>query len=1052
MKAHLSLLSRSFDSTDTSSVVALLEALRGVESAQASLLQNRAEVVYDSEAVPDPQAFVATLLLGGFDGSVRSAGPACSAKLATLGVEGMSCTACSSSAEAALLRVPGVRSASVSVVLKEARVEYDPVLASEADLVAAVEGAGFDAKVKRQQAASSVALRVTGMSCTACSAGVEAVLTAQQGVLQASVDFLSGRAEVLFNPALVGPRALIRALDEAGYPTEPLLEGHDDGSAVRQREMRYWRRKFFVSLAFAVPLMVLSMGLMYVPAAMRLLGRRLWGFKLMDIASLLLATPVQFWVGRGFHEGAWRALRLGRANMDVLVSVGTNAAYFASAGFMVYEALVPEYGGAGSFFETSAFLITFICLGKYLESIAKGKTSQAISELMALAPTTAILCTTDAAGKVVQEEEVAVQLVQQGDLLKILPGARVPADGSVVAGASHVDESMVTGEPLPVTKRQGDEVIGGTVNGGGVLLMRAARVGADTALSQIVRLVETAQMSKAPIQAYADRLSAIFVPTVLALAVLVFSGWYAAGLAGLYPPSWLPPATGPLLFSLTFGISVVVIACPCALGLALPTALMVGTGVGARNGVLIKSAEALERAQALQALVFDKTGTLTRGRPAVVAAHHVDTQVPLTDILLLAASAESGSEHPLAAAVVAHAAGVLRLESGAPQQAQQQQQQLAMVEHRATNGVNGTYNPRSNGKAAAGDDSVLTHPLLDGSYEASCAPRASKASMPPALQTAAQPAAGGLSGDFRGVGPQQEQQEEQPGEERADGQQQPQQEEEGAAGQAQGSIDVAVTLGNRRLMAQRGIPISAEAEQWMARGEQLGRTNVLVAVQGRLAAVLAIADPIKPEAPAVVAALQRAGLRTAMLTGDNWASARAVANQLGIERVIAEVLPAGKAEQIRRMQASGLEQEGLVVGMVGDGVNDSPALAAADVSIAIGSGTAIAVETADYVLVRSNLGDILTALDLSRATFRCIRRNYAWALGYNLLMIPLAAGALYPTPLHLQLPPWLAGAAMAFSSLSVVASSLLLRGYRPPRPAAEDCQAGKGALRGVIVE
>jgi P-type Cu+ transporter len=514
------------------------------------------------------------------------------------------------------------------------------------------------------------------MTCSTCSTAVESALKGVDGVIEASVNAITGRADVKYDPDRLGPRVLLQAVTEAGYearlaPADPSA----DGSLLREKEKKFWRTKFLLSLAFSIPLFIINMIFMNIDKIDMALETTSSGFTVGNIVSFALATPVQFWVGWTFHKGAWRAMRRGRPNMDVLVSLGTNCAYLYSLLSIAWERTHADYDGHGNFFETSALLITFICLGKYLEAAAKGKTSQAIRELLRLAPATSTLLIIDPRdNSVIREEEVPTELLQRGDLVKVTPGARVPVDGEIDDGRSHIDESMITGEPVPGSKGPGDAVVGGTVNcGGGVLRIRALRVGKDTTLSQIVKLVEDAQMSKAPIQALADRLSAVFVPIIVAAAVLTWVGWYVSGVTNAYPDDWIPAGSNPFLFSMLFAIAVVVIACPCALGLATPTAVMVGTGVAATNGILIKSAEAIEIAHRLRHIVFDKTGTLTAGQPSVVDHRLLTTSpfisstsgdITLETALLAVASAETGSEHPLGRALMRYAAATLGHGSG----------------------------------------------------------------------------------------------------------------------------------------------------------------------------------------------------------------------------------------------------------------------------------------------------------------------------------------------------------------------------------------------------
>jgi Cu+-exporting ATPase len=779
------------------------------------------------------------------------------------------------------------------------------------------------------------------MTCAACSGAVEAALLGVPGVVGASVSVVGGSAEVAFDAGVTGPRDLLGAVDAAGFECQLMEEQSLSRREDRRRaDIARWARLLRVSAAFAVPLSVLAMVLPRISPHAALLDVYFLGFPVGQLLKWALATPIQFGVGRRFYVGAWKSIRNGSANMDVLIALGTTAAYsYSCISTLFHHAKGHHHGGAGGgdgdpdyvptdFFETSGLLITFVLLGKFLEARAKAKTSEAITELLQLAPSTAVLVADDPAAPGGRSERVIEsRLVHFGDLLRVAPGAHFPADGEVAEGSSHADESMITGESRPVSKAEGSAVIGGTVNvGGRELLVRATRVGADTALSNIVRLVEKAQMVKAPVQALADRISAVFVPCILVVALVTFVVWYSAGCMDVFPQEWIPAGHSDFLFAFLFAVAVVVVACPCALGLATPTAVMVSTGVGASNGLLIKGGDALERAHRLTAIVFDKTGTLTRGRPAVVA--HVVTNsagVGLREAVALAGALERGSDHPLAKAV------------------------LTFAEK----------------ETAGAGDLPQCH-------------------------------------DFEEV----------PG--------------KGIVGSVRGRR---VAVGNLRLMKEEGQAVPPAVREWL-RNQQgnAGATCVLVSAgTGQAVCALAISDPLKPEAPGVVAALEGMGLECHMATGDDWLTSRCVARDLSQQLVVhAEVLPGEKAALVQTLQS-----DGHTVGVVGDGVNDSPALVAADVGIAIGSGMDVAVEAADYVLMRDNLEDVLMAIDLSRTTFNRIRLNYLWAFMYNVVGVPLAAGVFYPV-WQAQLPPWVAGAAMALSSVSVVTSSLLLRRYRRP--------------------
>eukprot|EP00850_Spirogloea_muscicola_P017926 SM000159S01757 [mRNA] locus=s159:74244:78897:- [translate_table: standard] len=946
----------------SSAVERALAALPGVASASVALLQNRAEVVYDPahikvedlvEAVEDA-GFEAEALL---QAPLPPAGGAAGAQLASVvgrfRVSGMTCSACVGSVEAALLAVRGVLRASVALATEQAEVEYDPELVDAKAIVGAIEDAGFAGELLATGEVDRVVLNIAGMWREDVVLRVEAALREVKGVRQVAACHRTECADVLYDPEVCGLRALVEAVAGVDGPDGKLralmpsfhaLQAHD-----RSQEADKYRRLFFLSAAFTIPAFLVAMVCPHIPVLHELLMVRLGPLALGSWLKLALVTPVQFGIGARFYVGAYRSLRHGAANMDVLVALGTSAAYFYSV-FSVVSVAWRRNLPSADFFETSAMLITFILLGKYLEVVAKGRTSEAISKLLQLAPATAVILEVGTDGKVVTEREIDTRLVQRGDILKVIPGAKVPADGQVVHGSSHVDESMITGESAPVPKAPGAAAVGGTINLTGLLHVKALRVGSDTALARIVRLVETAQMSKAPIQRFADYVSSIFVPVVVLLAILTWLCWYMAGEAGAIPDSWLPAGTDHFLFALLFGIAVLVIACPCALGLATPTAVMVATGIGASNGILIKGGDALERAHKIQTVVFDKTGTLTKGRPVVTSCKLFGESRDIVKVLGLVAAAESGSEHPIGQALVAYARHVLVFGN-------QKAVTAAEDDGRATDDKRETVKKDVTWlQAAEGFEALLG---------------------------------------------------------------------EGVSCTVDGS---AVLVGNRQLMRRHAVVIPEAAEEYLQREESRARTCVLAAVSGTLAAAFAVADPLKPEAAVVVEGLARMGIRSVMLTGDNWQTARAVAGEIGIEEVYAEVLPSGKADTVRTLQCGGA----VVVAVVGDGINDSPALAAADVGMAVGSGTDIAIEAADYVLMRSNLEDVVTAIDLSRKTFDRIRTNYAWAMGYNVMGIPLAAGVFYPCFL-VRLPPWLAGAAMAFSSVSVVCSSLALRMYRKPK-------------------
>ena len=736
-------------------------------------------------------------------------------------------------------------------------------------------------------------LPVRGMHCAACVAKVEGALTRVPGVDTAAVNLATEQATLTFDPALVSVDAMQAAVAAAGYelaaaPAPRDAESLKRAQDEREREQQRLRRRAIVGGLLSAPLLIGGMPEIFGWAPGWL--REPW-------LQLILATPVQFWVGAELHAGFLRDLRSRSASMSTLVSLGTNAAYLFSAAVMLWPHAL-HVTGAMTYFETAATVITLVVLGRWLEARARGRTSEAIRRLVSLAPRTARVLRDGA------EVDVPTADVRVGDMIRVRPGERLPVDGIVVEGHSTVDESMLTGESLPVDKAVDASVSAGTVNRTGSFVFRAARVGSETTLARIVKLVEEAQGSRAPIQRLADRVAAVFVPIVLGLAAVTFVAWF-----------WLGPEPA-VLHALTNAVAVLVIACPCAMGLATPTAIMVATGRGAEQGVLIRSAAALERLHDVKTLVFDKTGTLTVGRPAVTDIVPTGSTAE-ADVLALAAAAEQGSEHPIGEAIVERA--------------------------------------KKRGLA-----------------------------LPPVAEFATVPGQG-----VDAVAP-----------------------------------DGRVLLGNQALMETRGIDVQALASRAAALAAE-GKTVVYVAFAGQALGLIAVADGLKPEAAAPVAALRRRGLEVVMLTGDHQVTASAIARQAGITRVVAEVQPAAKAREIAALQA-----DGRAVAMVGDGINDAPALAQADVGLAMGSGTDVAIEAADVTLMRGDLGGVVSALDLSRRTIRIVKQNLAWAFGYNVVLIPVAAGVLYPFG-GVLLSPILAGAAMAFSSVSVVTNSLRLKRWQP---------------------
>lgn len=912
------------------SVEKAVKRLEGIEDATVAVLQNRAQVLYHPDFV-DEGKICEAIEDAGFEAHIiqdyYSEG---SKTICRLRVKGMTCTSCSSSIESNLNKRRGVKKAVVALATEEAEVHYDPKLVNYRQLMELVEDAGFEVElISAGEERNKVTLIVEGAHSAESIKLIEISLQALPGVKAVDIDAPGEKVMVAYDPDQTGPRCFIEVIERTGsFPNQfkaSLFTPPGYGGPDRSEEIMQYKKSFLWSLIFTVPVFFLSMVFMYVPVLKGGLDTNV--VNMLSVGQILrwfLSTPVQFVFGRRFYVGSFKALRRGSANMDVLVALGTNAAYFYSVYIIIRAATSSSFTGT-DFFETSAMLISFILLGKYLEILAKAKTSEAIAKLMELAPDSATLLDVDSDGNVISERDISTQLIQRTDIIKVLPGSKVPTDGVVVWGQSHVNESMITGEARPVPMKPGDRVIGGTMNQTGVLHVKATHVGSETALSQIVRLVEAAQLAKAPVQKLADVISRYFVPLVVLMVAATWLGWFIAGKRRSYPRSWIPPSMDEFELALQFGISVLVIACPCALGLATPTAVMVATGKGASQGVLIKGGHALESAHMIDYIVFDKTGTLTVGKPLVVGTKLFRNMV-LQDLYDIVAAAEANSEHLLARAIV--------------------------------------------------------------EYAKSFRQETSDKSWMPEIQ------------NFRVITGQ------------------------GVSAEIQGKQ---VLVGNRQLMVESDLLVSEEADQYLQETEGLARTGVLVAIDKEVVGAIAIADPVKEEAPAVISILKFMGVQCIIVTGDNWGTAKAVGREVGIETVFAECQPHDKAEKVKELQSAGK-----TVAMVGDGINDSVALVAADVGMAIGAGTDIAIEAADIVLMRNNLEDVVTAIHLSRKTFSRIRFNYIWALGYNILGIPIAAGVLFPFT-HFRLPPWVAGAAMAASSVSVVCSSLLLKYYKAPR-------------------
>jgi Cu+-exporting ATPase len=797
-------------------------------------------------------------------------------KKLVLNIGGMSCINCARSIEKALKKLDGVTQATINLAAEKALIDYNPDVVTQKKIEDTITEVGY------QVIHDKISIQVSGMTCINCAKTIEKALNTKEGIYNATVNFAAERVIVEYNANQISLPSIKKAIQDVGYEVVEQQKNVEDAeNKARQRHIQRLKTLLAASIALTIPIMLL-MWLMPLP------------MQLNNIVMFILATPVQFVVGWTFYVGAYKGLRNKTANMDTLIAMGTSTAYIYSTVVTFLPELIPN---SAVFFDTAVMIMTFILAGKLLDAIAKGRTSEAIRKIMGLQAKTAQVIRNGT------EVELPVEEVQVGDIVVVRPGEKIPVDGVVTEGYSGVDEKVITGESIPVEKRKGDQVIGATMNKTGTFKFEATKVGRDTALAQIINLVEDALTSKAPVQRIADMVAGYFVPAIITTATVAAFAWY-----------FLFGAT--YIFSLTVFIAVLIVACPCALGLATPTAIMVGVGKGAENGILIKSGEALETAHKLKAVVFDKTGTLTKGEPEVTDI--VTTEVLSEEQLLrFAAVAEKNSEHPLGEAIV---------------------------------------------KAAEARNISVEWP-----------------------------------DDFNAI----------PG--------------HGVEVQYTGKR---VLLGNRKLMETNNVDITA-LEPKMTAFEEQGKTAMLMAVDGKAAGIIAVADTVKEHSAEAVAALKKMGLEVVMLTGDNQRTAKAIAAQVGVDRVLAEVLPGEKASEIKRLQG-----EGKVVAMVGDGINDAPALAQANIGIAVGTGTDVAVETGDIVLIKNDLRDVVVAIQLSWATMRKIRQNLFWAFFYNIILIPMAAGVLYPLTGVIFDPIW-AAAAMASSSVTVVTNASLLRRFKP---------------------
>ena len=993
----------------TSAVESGFKNVSGIKSMSISLLSERAVVEHDSSIIT-PEAIAEIIEDRGFGANILTTqlsppSPLQTKPLAskqsqldltttTVSIEGMFCGSCTSAVEGGFHNVPGLVQFNISLLAERAVIVHDPDKLSAEHIAEIIEDLGFDAKILASQRGSAeqstavrnVYLKVFGLSTSSSAAALEDTLRSLPGITSAVVHLTTSRVNIVHNPSFTGLRALVEAIEKLGY--NALLADADDNNAqleslAKTREIQEWRRAFYYSLSFAIPVFFISMAIPMTMPSLDFGSFLLWipGLYLGDLLCLTLTVPVQFGIGKRFYISSYKSLKHGSPTMDVLVTLGTSAAFFFSVAAMLVSILIPPHTRPSTVFETSSMLITFITLGRYLENSAKGQTSKALSRLMSLAPSMATIYADpiaaekaaedwDAAavsrsgeskspishnqsGGAAEEKIIPTELIEVGDIVVLRPGGQVPADGTVTRGQSYFDESMVTGEAVEILKRPGSELMAGTVNGAGRIDFRVTRAGRDTQLSQIVKLVQEAQTSRAPIQRMADIVAGYFVPAIIALGLLTFASWMV--LSHVLPPSACPDiflrpeSGGKFMVCLKLCISVIVFACPCALGLSTPTAVMVGTGVGAQEGILVKGGAALEIATKVTHVVFDKTGTLTMGKMSV-------PEVQLEQIWeandwrrklwwSLIGLAEMGSEHPIGRAILDVA-----------------KQELSIGSEGMIDG-------------SVGDFEAIVGKGICASVE---------------------PATSALPKRYK------------------------------------------VHVGNLSYLNSQGITLPAkilttspvDLHDGISEALPTGTTQIYVAIDNTYAGVLSLSDTIKPSAAATVAALGRMNITSSLVTGDQYSTAVAVAARVGIPKVN---IHAGVSPDQKQNIIKDIQEQGITVAMVGDGINDSPALATANIGIALSSGTDVAMEAADIVLMRpEDMLSVAASLSLSRTIFRRIKLNLVWACLYNLIGLPFAMGFGLVLPGHIMMPPMAAGAAMAASSVSVVCSSLLLKFWKRP--------------------
>uniref|UniRef100_A0A8V0X9Y2 Copper-transporting ATPase 2 n=1 Tax=Gallus gallus TaxID=9031 RepID=A0A8V0X9Y2_CHICK len=913
------------------------------------------------------------------------------AKKCFLQITGMTCASCVSTIERNLQKEDGIISVLVALMAGKAEIKYKPEFIQPLEIAQLIQNLGFEATVieDHSEAEGNVELLITGMTCASCVHNIESKLMRTNGIFYASVALATCKAHIQFDPEITGPRDIIKIIEEMGFHASVSRRVPNTHNLDHKKEIQQWRKSFLCSLVFGIPVLILMI-YMLIPGgehhgAMVLEQNLIPGLSILNLLFFVLCTFVQFLGGWYFYIQAYKSLKHKAANMDVLIVLATTIAYVYSCVILLVAIIEKAEKSPVTFFDTPPMLFVFIALGRWLEHIAKSKTSEALAKLISLQATEATVVTLGPDHSIIREEQVPVELVQRGDIVKVVPGGKFPVDGKVIEGNSMADESLITGEAMPVTKKPGSTVIAGSINAHGSVLVNATHVGNDTTLAQIVKLVEEAQMSKAPIQQLADKFSGYFVPFIIIISTVTLIAWITIGFINFdiiqkYFPNQnkhLSKAELILRFAFQTSITVLSIACPCSLGLATPTAVMVGTGVAAQNGILIKGGKPLEMAHKIKTVMFDKTGTITCGVPKVMRVLLLgDTAVlSLKKVLAVVGTAEASSEHPLGVAVTKYCKEELGTQSlGYCTNFQAVPGCGISCKVGGVEAVLGTaeegvdkldVNKSGDSSAPLGDNALITLSESNGSSS---------------------------------------------------------------------SHIYSVLIGNREWMRRNGLHIANDVNDAMTDHETKGQTAILVAIDGALCGMIAIADTVKQEAALAVHTLKNMGIDVVLITGDNRKTAKAIATQVGIKKVFAEVLPSHKVAKVQELQ-NGRRK----VAMVGDGVNDSPALAKADIGIAIGTGTDVAIEAADVVLIRNDLLDVVASIHLSKRTVRRIRINLILALIYNLLGIPIAAGVFMPAGLVLQ--PWMGSAAMAASSVSVVLSSLQLKCYKKPDTESYEAQA-----------